>query len=311
MNNQSIEEACRSACISTGVDFKHVPQDGQFYTADLTDDHKGKSDGRIKIFSDSQGGIVCNHKSGEQRIFFINRKPGEPAPTVDREHIKREQQRRSSEQKAGYDKAAHKTLAIWQAAKLAPANHPYLVRKQIKAHGSRAGSWARSIKDGSGKFQKIVVENCLLIPLYNEAAELRSLQAIFPAKHPAFERDKDFLPGAGLAGLFWWIGAKTEKVLVAEGFATAASLHEATGFRVYAAFSANNLMAVGKVIREKLPEAMIIFCGDNDTQTLGNPGRTKAAEAAQAVHGGVSMPPISGDWNDYAILLNGMDQHAE
>ncbi|MGZ8160554.1 MAG: toprim domain-containing protein [Methylobacter sp.] len=126
------------------------------------------------------------------------------------------------------------------------------------------------------------------------------MQAIFPEKSPDLDRDKDFLPGGGLAGLFW---VKTDKVLIAEGFATAASLHEETGNRVYMVFTANNLLAVGRLLREKLPEAELVFCADNDTRTPGNPGLTKAAEAAEAVAGSVAAPPIHGDFNDYAIFL--------
>ena len=105
-----------------------------------------------------------------------------------------------------------------------------------------------------------------------------------------------------MAGLFWWIGPKTDKVLICEGFATAATLQEETGNRVYMAFTANNLMAVGRIVREKLPDAEIVFCADNDT-TAGNPGLTKATAAAQAIGASVAVPPISGDFNDYAILM--------
>ena len=75
--------------------------------------------------------------------------------------------------------------------------------------------------------------------------KIRSLQAIFPEKHPLLGRNKDFLPGGQVAGLFWWVGSKTEKVLICEGVATGSTLHEETGYRVYMAFTANNLMAVG------------------------------------------------------------------
>jgi putative DNA primase/helicase len=160
------------------------------------------------------------------------------------------------------------------------------------------------------KYKKITLDNCLLIPLYNEAGELRSLQAIFPEKHIELDRDKDMLPGGALAGLFWWIGAKTEKVLIAEGFATAATLHEDTSYRVYVAFTANNLLAVGRIVRGKLPEAEIVFCADND-KSNGNPGLTKAIEAAEQIDGAVAVPPNFGDFNDYAIFLKGLAHDAK
>lgn len=141
--------------------------------------------------------------------------------------------------------------------------------------------------------------------MYGANGDIRNLQAIFPAKCPELDRDKDFLAGAGSAGLFWWIGAKTQKVLVGEGFATCATLHEETACRVYVAFTTNNLLPVGQILRAKLPDADIIFCADNDTKTEGNPGLTKATEAAQAVGGSVAVPPMHGDFNDYAVYLRG------
>ncbi|MFZ2449074.1 MAG: toprim domain-containing protein [Methylovulum miyakonense] len=132
-----------------------------------------------------------------------------------------------------------------------------------------------------------------------------SLQAIFADYCPMLGRDKDFLAGGGVAGLFWWLGKITDKVLIAEGFATAASLHEATAYRVYVAFTANNLLAIGRILREKLPDAELVFCCDNDVNTRGNPGLTKASEAAQAVGGLLAVPLVAGDFNDWVINLLG------
>lgn len=306
---QSIEQACRAACESIGVDYKSVPADGVFHVADLTNDHRGRCDARIKIFPDRQGGIACNWKTNEQRSFFVNnnRDSHEPISAVERERIQAEQQRRQAEQQVRQDKAARKAAALWQAAKPAPEDHPYLVRKQVKAHGLRVGTWQRAIQDEQGQWRQISIENALLVPMFDQTGVIRSLQAIFAEKHPILDRDKDFLPGGGRGGLFGWIGPRTDKVLIAEGFATAASLHEESGYRVYMAFAANNMMAVGLIVQEKLPDAGIVFCADNDTQTPGNPGLTRATDAAQVVGGSVAVPPIQGDFNDYAIYLKGLD----
>lgn len=313
MSLQSIEDACRTACKAIGVDYKSVPADGEFHRADLADDSKGSNDASIKIFPDLLGGIAWNHKSGQRETFFVNDRrggSGKPIPPAERERIQREQQRRQAEQQRKRNKAACKAQAIWQAAKPAPPDHPYLLRKQIKPHGLKVGRWERSIETEPGKFKKIVIENSLILPMYDQTGVTRSLQGIFAEKHPELERDKDFLPGGGLAGLFWWIGAKTEKVLICEGFATGGTLHEESGYRVYVAFTANNLLAVGRIVREKLPDAEIVFAADND-QTPGNPGLTKATEAARAVGGSVAVPLIHGDFNDYAIYLKGLNHDKE
>jgi putative DNA primase/helicase len=95
-------------------------------------------------------------------------------------------------------------------------------------------------------------------------------------------------------------------VIICEGFATAATLHEQTGSRVYLAFTANNLLSVARIVKEKLPNAEIVLAADNDTETAGNPGLTKATEAAAAVGGSVIAPPIpNADFNDYQAFLNG------
>lgn len=302
---QLIEEACRLACESIGVIYRTVPSDGVFHTADLADDHKGKNDARIKIFQDRQGGLVWNHKSGQRESFFVNdcRNSSEPIPAAELERIQREQQKRQEAQKERQNKAAKQAQALWKAAIPAPDDHPYLVRKQIKPHGARVGTWKRTFKDELGKYHPLIIENALLVPLLDHTGVIRSLQGIFTEKHPDLGRDKDILAGSSLAGLFWFIGKKTSKVLIGEGFATSATLHEETGYRVYIAFTANNLMKIGLIVREKLPDAEIVFCADNDTKTPGNPGLTKATEAAEAVGGSVIAPPIQGDFNDYAIGL--------
>jgi putative DNA primase/helicase len=288
-----------------GIHYKSFPPCDKFHVVDAIEGKKGNRAGRLKFFSDGQGGYAFNFKTGQQQAFFVNGKQGESTPPAELERIRKEQQRRAAEQLKNYDRAARRAVAIWQAAKPAPLDHPYLIKKQIKPHGARLGNWQRTIPDEQGKHQTLIIENVLILPTYNAAGKIRSLQAIFPEPHPSLGRNKDFLPGGQVAGLFWWIGPRSEKVLLCEGFATAATLHEETGNRVYMAFTANNLMAVGRIIREKLPDAEIVFCADNDTATTGNPGLTKATAAAQAVGASLAVPPITGDFNDYSIFLKG------
>jgi putative DNA primase/helicase len=300
----SLETATQDACAAVGIEFKSVPADGLFHSADLVDDHRGRGDGRIKIFPDRQGGIVWNHKTGEQKAFFVDRKGGAPISTAERERIKAEQERRERERKARQDKTAKRAGSIFKPAKVAPLDHPYLLKKHLKSsYGARLSDWCRTFQDGNGNHQKLTIENTLLIPMYNEHRKLRNLQGIFPKESPELGRGKDFLPGGELSGLFWWIGEKSDPVCIAEGFATAATIHEETGYRVYIAFTANNLLAVGRIVRKHLPDVKIIFCADNDLSTNGNPGLTKANEAAAAIDGFVSFPPIDGDFNDYAIKI--------
>jgi putative DNA primase/helicase len=298
-----LDSAGQAASAAVGVIYKDVPADGRYHPADLIDDPRGRGDGRIRVFPDRQGGCVWNHKTGEKQYFFVFRKDaGAPISAEERQRIKAEQERRKRERKARQDKTAQRAVSTFRPAQLAPADHPYLLKKHLKsAYGARQADWCRSFKDGSGKFQRLIIEKTLLIPMYNELGQLRNLQGIFPQESPELGRGKDFLPGGELSGLFWWIGAKGDTVCVAEGFATSATIHEETGYRVYIAFSANNLLAVGQIVRKHMPDVKIIFCADNDLKTQDNTGLTKATEAAAAVDGFVAFPPIAGDFNDYAI----------
>ena len=96
--------------------------------------------------------------------------------------------------------------------------------------------------------------------------------------------------------------------MIAEGFATAASIREATGLPVVIAFDAGNLAPVAKIIRRWLPLARIVIAADDDHATDGNPGLTKAHAAAELIGGNVATPTFleteqrGTDFNDLAAL---------
>lgn len=84
-------------------------------------------------------------------------------------------------------------------------------------------------------------------------------------------------------------------LVIAEGYATAASISRELGFATISAFDAGNLEPVARALHEQFPDKPIIIMGDDDkhlevTQGI-NPGKTKAMEAAKAVNG-VALFPI-------------------
>jgi putative DNA primase/helicase len=100
------------------------------------------------------------------------------------------------------------------------------------------------------------------------------------------------LTGGKMAGGYHAIGSMqgAAALCICEGFATGATIHEATGYPVAVAFSAGNLLAVAQAMRAKFPDLPIVLCADDDYQTAANPGLTKATEAARAVRGAVAVP---------------------
>ena len=98
-------------------------------------------------------------------------------------------------------------------------------------------------------------------------------------------------------------------LVLAEGFATAATIHECTGYPVAVCFDAPNLIPVAKALRTKYKTIHIVLAADNDVYADGNPGLTYAEKAAAHVAGQVIYPEFGDieqkltDWNDMAGLF--------
>jgi putative DNA primase/helicase len=192
---------------------------------------------------------------------------------------------REVEQKRRRAEAREQANLIWADA-VPCANHPYLAAKGIGPNKTRLSG------------------DELVIPL-REQGKLHSLQFISPAG------DKRFLTGGRVAGCYFSIGDLDGKdaLCIVEGFATGASIHEATGYPVAVAFNAGNLESVARGLGEKFPELPLIICADDDFSTEGNPGLTKGTETARAVGGLLAIPDFGPgrrdgmtDFNDMARL---------
>ena len=198
---------------------------------------------------------------------------------------------------AAHNAAATEAARQWDAA-TTDGKSPYLDRKNVQPHGVRfaPGGW-------------------LLVPMRDGEGRLWNVQRIAPNK-PDSGPEKLFCKGGRKSGLWHMVGvpeatpgqpvAALALVLLAEGYATAATLHEATGLPVAVCFDAGNLLHVARALRALWPAARLVVCGDDDRETEAqkghNPGRTKATAAAQAV-GGVAvfpsdLPPGGTDFND-------------
>lgn len=182
---------------------------------------------------------------------------------------------RVEEERLRHEEAAKRARSILAGATPAPALHPYLIKKGIQPHGLRVD------KEGQ-----------LIVPVMVNGI-LTSLQFIDA------NGTKKFLLGGAIKGGSATIGAVTaasSTILIGEGFATCASLHEDTGFPAVVAFSAGNLTVVATQLRQQFPEARIVICGDNDASCTG---QAEAHKAARAVNGVVALPEVEGaDFND-------------
>lgn len=172
---------------------------------------------------------------------------------------------RFEEQKRVWAEARAKAAKMWQASRPADPHHAYLVHKQVKAWG------IRQLRDN------------LLIPVRRNGV-MHSLQIISP------DGSKKFLTGGMVRGCCFAIGKPAGTICIAEGYATAATVYEATGHATAVAFNAGNLILVAQHLFAHFPRTRLIVCADDDHATPGNPGLTEATRAAAMVGGLVARP---------------------
>lgn len=200
--------------------------------------------------------------------------------------LKRLSEQRKKE-KLRLQKIAQKTSQqIWEKA-IPVINHNYLKSKKVKSYGLKQN------------------EKELVVPAYDAEGKICTIQTI------GIDGKKKFLYGGKIKGCFFTIPGKNECLYICEGYATGASIHEATGETVVIAFNAGNLLPVAKAVSAKTTKNIIV-CADNDQWTPGNPGVTKAGSAAKEVRASVVMPQFQDtknrptDFNDLARLF-GLD----
>lgn len=250
-----------------------------------TSDKRGDENGWCKLFLDGDGGVYGCWRQGISETWQARQPqtPGDRAAFAEKvKHTREETARIEAELRAECRK---KSAELWEGGRDVDAKHSYLVAKRIRPHGIKQ------------------LEESLLVPVRDTAGTLHGIQFI------QADGSKRFKSGTAVAGCYHAIGVPNGKLLIAEGYATGATLHEITGRAVAVAFNAGNLGPVVKALRAKLPDVVLVICADDDHGTEGNPGLTKATEAARVVDGLLAKPffpgargPKDTDFNDLARL---------
>lgn len=262
------------------------------------------------VFVVGKFGVWHGADDGRQDIQLPPRDDGQPAISDEdkariREANKARRQALDKLRKAEEKQAAIWAGVVWGLAEPAPADHDYLTRKQIDAGGVRHLASLDGIDlpsiDESNKWRLQQAVGALVVPMHNAAGAVAGLQFIYGRAHPRkakIKRDKEFWPaGMGMGGTFGLLGPlpRSTLLLICEGYATAASLRQATGYSVAYAFSANNLAKAGKDIRRKYAGVRLLFCADDDYQTKGNPGCAAAAAATAEIENAAWCKPDFSD----------------
>lgn len=204
-----------------------------------------------------------------------------------RQRVKAMRAQREADGIERHEEAALEAERIWKASEPCDEN-AYLLAKGVMAYGVRQGG------------------QTLRIPMRDTSGKLWNIERVNPADF----KDKRGLLGGKRKGCFHTIGTPNGKIIVCEGYATGASIHEATGDAVAVAFNAGNVLPVASALHKKHPGLAIILAADDDHHTEGNPGMSKAKEAAVAVGGTLAVPDFGADRPDRATDFNDLHQAA-
>lgn len=278
---------------SSGYEVDQVIPDGKIkrFKLDRTDDKKSGFYVAYRNFSQRTGEefyvMVYGSWRGEETQTYCSLKTTmsrEDKTAVNRQ-IEECKRREAEERTASQAQVSDEVVRIWNSLEESGDNE-YLRRKKI----------ARDINAGI-RFDS---QN-LYVPARDIDGRLWSLQRI------SSDGTKMFHPGGRIRGCFHVIGdlKSAGNLYVVEGFATAASVHAATGAPVVLCFNAGNIGEVVSSIRGRIREKSIIIAGDDDRYSeRGNVGRTKAELAAKACLGKAVFPKFKNtdskptDWND-------------
>lgn len=297
-----------------------VAADGRFHRFHVEGDRRGSRNGWYVLGDSPPSGAFGSWKGGERAIWSPSgiADLDLTARLVRRRQFDEARRAREAVQNDQWERTAELAQKIWDQA-VPATEHPYLSRKGIQPHGLRVGTFVRQLRPGpDGHPRRKEYTGVLLIPLRDALRKIWNLQGVFPEpvqwSPDGDYRDKAFLFGGRKAGLWFPVGKPNSEtaptVVLAEGFATAASVHEATELPVLVCFDAGNLQPVGREFRRVMPEGRAVFAADNDQNAAAergcNTGVEKARAAAQAI-GGIFVVPqfrdLSSKPTDFNDLL--------
>lgn len=271
--------------------------DGKWHNIPAEEGRKGNKSFAYIAFQNADGSIGGKIKNyyrdddGESFIFTAEKTAHSspqrpPLQTAERQQRQAVQEQ---EQHAAQMRAAQKAQYVYGKLSPAPADHPYLARKGILPH-----------------MAKVNESGMLVIPMINEAGKIQSIEFIGDGGF------KKIMAGTSAAGAFAPIGfprdSRPEQILIAEGFATAASLHETTGIPAVHARGKGNMERALDIMQRRHPQAQIIIAADNDQDKEINAGMNTARNIQDKYpEVPIMRPPIAGDYNDLAVMPDGKD----
>nr|WP_220182199.1 LPD7 domain-containing protein [Citrobacter koseri] len=273
---QKLEEA--------GLVLKGPPvMDGTRQRVPTRDDKKGAKSGVYKAFLDGRpAGWYRNYRTSDEKPTPWVYSGGNEMDPLARLHL-RAQAQQTREDNARQLEQQYNRQAVYAERYLSrlpqATTSPYLIRK-----GVQAAEGVRITPGGE-----------LVVPFSNARGQIRSYQRI----PETGGKDARILKDSEKTGNWFAFGTPVngQPLLFAEGYSTAASVHEATGLPVLMTIDAGNMIAVARNARAVWPDSRFIFCADNDhhlrnpqTGEPENKGILSATKAAELTNGQILVP---------------------
>jgi phage/plasmid primase-like uncharacterized protein len=307
----SVLGAFRKAMMDEGImPTVQIIADGKMHSFS-TNDEESDDAGRYILHLDGiPTGWFCDHRKGIDQKWHLNlgRALTDQEQAAQQAKIAKIRQKRDMDDMQRKEVAKAKSISIWKAAKLAQADHPYLVRKQVAPTATLREMAAVDITTLLGYVPKSKGEplqgRLLVVPVKVDHG-ISTLELID-------ENGRKSAVAGGAKAKGYWAAAPLPDgdgeglaLAIGEGVATVLSVHFASAIPVVAALSAGNLLAVGREMRARYPKARLLILGD-----LGN-GLVQAEQAARAVGGLLVVPSFTpkradGDFNDM-LVAHGAD----
>lgn len=285
-----------------------IMADGNWHRFRIADTrHKGSRPGRYLLHADERPtGIFMDLREGgeigPQHKWFADG----PALQIDRAELGRRRQERRNQLAQKFDRAAASAAAFWKkCTKPNGGSHPYLEAKGIVPHGARYGRASAFFEDAGD-------EPVLVIPLSDAAGSAVSLQAI------RADGARRYWPNSTKEGAHFQIGKDdgSGPVIFCEGYSTAATIHDATGFLTIMCLDSGNMAAVSRWAAHKYSGRPMLVAGDDDwhlpllPKPKPNAGREAALNMARNLGARAVFPNMHGlatdggdDFNDMAREL--------
>lgn len=258
-----------------GVAISSVVADGQVHRA--SDSEKSQRNGDAWYVCHVDGNLIYGafgswSGGGRQKTWCSH--ADSQLTEIDREKLEKSKILAQEKIRLARIQASETATAIIDSAPSAPVDHPYLLKKGVRSHDIR------------------LLGDKLLIPAMRFNGEIATYQTIDA------NGEKRFLPGGGKQGTFFAFGhisSETQNIYMCEGWATAASVYEATNCPTLCAWDAGNLVHVAKGLRDIYPNPVVV-CADNDANQAGEIG-AKAVVDAIANASYIICPRVN-DFND-------------